>query len=329
MKTGILLTNLGTPDAPTERDLRRYLRQYLSDPRVVNPENFWQKLGWKFALNFIILRKRPKVSAENYAKIWDKFGPGSPLLNITKSQLNKLSTLLSEDYDNLEFAFGMRYGNPSIHSALRDLRDKGCSEVIILPLYPQQSGPTTDSTVDVIQYELGTWTYDIDVAFIENYFNHPKYINALANSVKNHQKHSGKPEKLIMSYHGMPQRYIDNGDVYYEQCLQTSKLLASKLKLDENDYIISFQSVFGKEEWIKPYTDATLKSLANDGVKHVQVICPGFSADCLETLEEIEVENKNYFISAGGDKFSYVPALNDNDDHIDMIYSLITRYLDI
>lgn len=328
MKAGILLTNLGTPEAPTKPALRRYLKKFLSDPRVVNPPSLGQKIIWKLVLNFIILPTRPKKSAENYAKIWGKFGSGSPLLDISQMQLDKVKALLDQEFDDLEFAIGMRYGQPSVHSALRDLRDKGCREIIVMPLYPQQSGPTTLSTLDVIEYELSQWKqHGADVAFVQSYYDDPNYIEALYQSVMRHQAQFGKPEKLVMSYHGMPQRYVDEGDVYYQQCLATSELLAKRLELDSEDYVVSFQSVFGKEQWIKPYTDATLKSLAKDGIKHVQVICPGFSADCLETLEEIEVENKDYFLEAGGERFEYIAALNDDQAHIQMIVARLSQYL--
>ncbi len=328
MKTGILLTNLGTPDSPTEQDLRKYLSEFLSDPRVVDPSNFFQKIVWKIVLNGIILRKRPKKSAENYAKIWDSFGPGSPLLNITNNQLEGVKTTLSKRFNNLEFAVGMRYGNPSIASALQELKVKNCSKIIILPLYPQNSGPTTLSSIDAINKETSSWKDDIDIVVIDQYHQHDDYIQALAQSVAIHQKEHGKPDQLIMSFHGMPQRYVDNGDVYYDQCLKTAQLLSERLNLTQSEYKVSFQSVFGKEEWIKPYTDATLKSLAKDGVEHVQVICPGFSADCLETIEEIDQENRAYFLESGGKTFSYIPALNATDSHIHMISELIAKHLE-
>ena len=324
MKIGILLTNLGTPDSPTEPDLKRYLKEFLSDPRVIDPPN---KLIWFLVLNLIILRKRPKQSAKNYAKIWDSFGMGSPLLNITQSQLDGVKAQLEKTNNNLEFEIGMRYGNPSISSALEKLYQKKCEKVVVLPLYPQKSGPTTRSTLDTVQAKFNTWETPPKLEFVEQYHQDGGYIQALANSITEHQKKFGKPDKLIMSYHGMPKRYVDNGDIYYQHCLETSKQLAKTLDLNDDDYIISFQSVFGKEEWIKPYTDATLKSLPKQGVKHVQVICPGFSADCLETIEEIDQENRAYFLNSGGREFSYIAALNDRDDHIQALSNIISRYL--
>ncbi len=324
MKTGILLTNLGTPDAPTKAALRRYLYEFLSDPRVVDPPN---KLIWWLALNVIILNIRPKKSAKNYAKIWNKIGTGSPLLSITKLQLQGVKKALLKQHENLVFEIGMRYGNPSISSALDKLHAQGCEKIIVLPLYPQYSNTTTLSTLDAINQTLNSWTKKPEIAFIEHYYNNNGYLQSLANSVLEHQAQHGKPDQLMISFHGIPQRYVDNGDVYYDHCVSTAKSLAKKLDLDESDYLFSFQSIFGREPWTKPQTKERLEALASDGVVHIQVICPGFSADCLETLEEIEYENSDYFIQAGGRQFSYIPALNDRDDHINMLIDLISTHL--
>ena len=324
MKTGILLTNLGTPDEPTKPALRRYLAEFLSDPRVVDPPN---KLIWWLALNLIILNIRPKKSAVNYAKIWNSLGPGSPLLNITQSQLEGVQQVLSKQHSNLEFELGMRYGNPSISSALNKLRDKGCSKVIILPLYPQYSKTTTLSTLDAIDLELEAWSSKPEIVFIEHYYQNKAYIQALNNSIKEYQAEHGKPDKLLISFHGIPQRYVDNGDIYYQHCMQTADLLAKSLDLQDDEWQASFQSIFGREEWTKPYTKDTLESLAKSGIENVQVVCPGFSADCLETLEEIDDENRGYFMQAGGKGFGYIPALNARNDHIDAIASVISDHL--
>jgi len=324
MKTGILLTNLGTPDEPTKPALKRYLAEFLSDPRVVDPPN---KLIWWLALNLIILNIRPKKSAVNYAKIWNSLGPGSPLLNITQSQLEGVQQVLSKQYSNLEFELGMRYGNPSISSALNKLRDKGCSKVIILPLYPQYSKTTTLSTLDAIDLELESWPSKPEIVFIEHYYQNKAYIQALNNSIKEYQAEHGKPDKLLISFHGIPQRYVDNGDIYYQHCMQTADLLAKSLDLQDDEWQASFQSIFGREEWTKPYTKDTLESLAKSGIENVQVVCPGFSADCLETLEEIDDENRGYFMQAGGKGFGYIPALNARNDHIDAIASVISDHL--
>ncbi|MBT6278743.1 MAG: ferrochelatase, partial [Candidatus Thioglobus sp.] len=312
MKTGILLTNLGTPDEPTKPALKRYLAEFLSDPRVVDPPN---KLIWWLALNLIILNIRPKKSAVNYAKIWNSLGPGSPLLNITQSQLEGVKQVLSKQHSNLEFELGMRYGNPSISSALNKLKDKGCSKVIILPLYPQYSKTTTLSTLDAIDLELEAWSSKPEIVFIEHYYQNKAYIQALNNSIKEYQAEHGKPDKLLISFHGIPQRYVDNGDIYYQHCMQTADLLAKSLDLQDDEWQASFQSIFGREEWTKPYTKDTLESLAKSGIENMQVVCPGFSADCLETLEEIDDENRGYFMQAGGKGFGYIPALNARNDH--------------
>ena len=324
MKTGILLTNLGTPDEPTKPALKRYLAEFLSDPRVVDPPN---KLIWWLALNLVILNIRPKKSAVNYAKIWNSLGTGSPLLNITQSQLEGVQQVLSKQHSNLEFELGMRYGNPSISSALNKLRDKGCSKVIILPLYPQYSKTTTLSTLDAIDLELESWPSKPEIVFIEHYYQNKAYIQALNNSIKEYQAEHGKPDKLLISFHGIPQRYVDNGDIYYQHCMQTADLLAKSLDLQDDEWQASFQSIFGREEWTKPYTKDTLESLAKSGIENVQVVCPGFSADCLETLEEIDDENRGYFMQAGGKGFGYIPALNARNDHIDAIASVISDHL--
>ncbi|HIF48135.1 ferrochelatase [Candidatus Thioglobus sp.] len=324
MKTGILLTNLGTPDEPTKSALKRYLSEFLSDPRVVDPPN---KLVWWLALNIVILNIRPKKSALNYAKIWDSFGSGSPLLNITQSQLDGVKKVLSEQDSELEFAMGMRYGNPSIAHALNQLKAKGCDKIIVLPLYPQYSKTTTLSTLDAVNLELETWSSQPEIVFIEHYYQNRAYIKALRDSVTEYQAEHGQPNKLLISFHGIPQRYVDNGDIYYQHCLQTADLLAESLNLQAHEWQASFQSIFGREEWTKPYTKDTLESLAQSGVENVQVVCPGFSADCLETLEEIDDENRGYFMDAGGKTFAYIPALNTRKDHIDAIINILSEHL--
>lgn len=324
MKTGILLTNLGTPDEPTKPALKRYLSEFLSDPRVVDPPN---KFVWWLALNIVILNIRPKKSALNYAKIWDSCGPGSPLLNITQSQLDGVKSALSKKNSALEFAMGMRYGNPSIAHALQQLKNKGCERIVTLPLYPQYSKTTTLSTLDAINAELNTWPNQPELVFIEHYYQNKAYIQALNNSIKEFQATHGQPNKLLISFHGIPQRYVDNGDIYYQHCMQTAELLANSLNLQAHEWQASFQSIFGREEWTKPYTKDTLESFAKSGVESVQVVCPGFSADCLETLEEIDDENRGYFMDAGGKSFAYIPALNTRQDHIDAIINVLSEHL--
>jgi ferrochelatase len=324
MKTGILLTNLGTPDSPTRPALKRYLKQFLSDDRVIQAPN---KLVWWLALNVVILNIRPAKSAQNYAKIWDKFGKGSPLLNISNLQLEGIKKTLLSQYDHLAFEVGMRYGNPSIPSALKSLKDKGCDKIIALPMYPQYSETTTLSTLDEINKVLNAWEDTPELVFIDDYYQDKGYIQSLVNSVTEHQAQHGKPDKLMISFHGIPQRFVDNGDVYYDHCVNTTQLLAKALNLQEDEYQLCFQSIFGREEWLKPQTKNSLESLAKKGTQHVQVICPGFSVDCLETLEEINEENRGYFMDAGGAQFSYIPALNDRDDHIQALSSIIAQQL--
>ncbi|RUM78767.1 MAG: ferrochelatase [Candidatus Thioglobus sp.] len=324
MKTGILLTNLGTPDAPTKPALKRYLKQFLSDDRVIQPPN---KLIWWLALNVVILNIRPAKSAKNYEKIWDKFGKGSPLLNISNLQLEGIKKTLLSQYDHLAFEVGMRYGNPSIPSALQSLKDKGCDKIIALPMYPQYSNTTTLSTLDEINKELNAWKNTPELVFIDDYYQDKGYIQSLVNSVIEHQAQHGKPDKLMISFHGIPQRFVDNGDVYYDHCVNTTRLLAEALNLKKDEYQLCFQSIFGREEWLKPQTKSSLEYLAKNGTNHVQVICPGFSVDCLETIEEIDEENRGYFMEAGGKEFSYIPALNDRDDHIQALSSIIAQQL--
>ena len=326
MKTGILLTNLGTPDAPTKPALRRYLKQFLSDERVIQPPN---KLIWWLALNVVILNIRPAKSARNYAKIWHSFGEGSPLLNITNLQALGIQKVLANDFDEVELEVGMRYGNPSIDLALERLNFKGCEKIVVLPLYPQYSDTTTGSTRDAVNTALKSWKNAPELVFIDNYYQNKGYLQSLVNSVTEHQQKHGKPDKLMISFHGIPQRFVDNGDVYYDHCVNTTKLLVKALNLNENEYQLCFQSIFGREEWLKPQTKASLESLAQSGVTHVQVICPGFSVDCLETIEEIDEENRGYFMQAGGKTFSYIPALNDRQDHIKALSTIIAQQLSL
>ncbi|MBC6906333.1 ferrochelatase [Saccharophagus sp. K07] len=319
---GVLLTNLGTPAAPTAEALRPYLKEFLSDPRVIE----LPKWKWWPILHGIILRVRPKKSAKLYASVWTE--QGSPLMSISLEQTAKLNAYFERKYPGkVRVKLGMRYGEPAIGKVLREFQDEGINRIIVLPLYPQYSGPTVGSTFDAVAQELIHWRWTPELHFINTYHDHPLYIEALANSVKAHIAEHGEPEKLILSYHGMPQRYFDGGDPYYCYCQKTSRLVAEKLGWDKDRYITSFQSQFGKEEWIKPDTSTTLQQLAQNGIKKVAVICPGFSADCLETLEEIGVENKKLFLSAGGESYHYIPALNAGEEHIGVMGTLVGKYL--
>lgn len=320
-KKGILLVNLGTPDAPEPIALRRYLKEFLSDHRVVEIPRFL----WLMILHLFILPFRSKSSAKLYASVWTK--EGSPLLAITKRQGLALQQQLDDDYGEAELpvVIGMRYGNPSIKSALKLLVDKNVRDITVLPLYPQYCAATTGSTFDAIAKELQGYRWVPSIRFINGYHQAPEYINAISQSISRYIEQSGMPERFIFSYHGTPQRYLEQGDPYYCFCIQTTRLVVEALGLNSEQVISSFQSRFGKATWLQPYTDVTLKSLAEEGVKRVAVICPGFSSDCLETIEEIEVENRAYFIDAGGQTYDYIPCLNDSQDHIDMMYQLIKK----
>jgi len=315
---GLLLTNLGTPDEPTTPALRRYLKEFLSDPRVVE----MNRVVWWLILHGIILNTRPAKSAAAYRSVWTE--DGSPLMQFSLQQQRKLQSLLGE---TIRVELAMRYGNPSIASGLQRLRQQGCDKILIVPLYPQYAGATTGSTFDAVADVLKTWRYIPEIRMMNNYHAHPDYIAALAATVRKHWQEHGKGERLLMSFHGIPERYAEQGDPYPQQCRTTASLLAELLELEDKNWFISFQSRFGKEPWIQPYTDATLKAWGQEGVQSVDVICPGFSADCLETLEEIGVENRDYFLEAGGKSLRYIPALNAQDEHIHALYRIIQQQL--
>jgi len=319
---GVLVTNVGTPQAPTTPALRRYLKQFLSDPRVI--EN--QGLMWSLILNGIILRTRPSRSAEGYRKIWTE--EGSPLLAITRKQVAGLETRLRERIGSpLHVAPGMGYGEPSIRSGLEALQRKGCRRILVIPLYPQYAAATTGSTFDAVAEVLKSWRWVPELRFVTNYHDDPAYIRALAASIREFWGKVAKPEKLLVSFHGLPKRYLLEGDPYHCQCHKTARLLIAELGLQDDEWQLAFQSRFGREEWLKPYTDETLKSWGRAGVKSVNVVCPGFSADCLETIEEIGEENRGYFQAAGGGEYRYIPALNDRADHMEALASLAERNL--
>lgn len=322
-RMGVLLLNLGTPDEPTTPALRRYLKQFLSDPRVIELPK-WQ---WWPILNLIILNVRPKKSAAAYREVWDHYAEGSPLLTISRAQQRGLQERLAKQMAGpVTVALGMRYGNPSVASALAELHDAGARRIVVLPLYPQYAGATTASTFDAVYDELKTWRWIPEMRFINHYHREPAYLDALAASVREHVAENGMPQKLIMSFHGVPKRYLLAGDPYHCECHVTGRLLAERLGLSTDQYMVTFQSRFGKEEWLKPYTDETLKTLPGQGIKQIAVICPGFSADCLETIEEIGQENRAYFMEAGGETYHYIPALNERDDHLDALTQLIRRH---
>tara|TARA_Y100000590_G_C15693463_1_gene1004279 strand:+ start:542 stop:1567 length:1026 start_codon:yes stop_codon:yes gene_type:complete len=318
-KTGVLITNLGTPDAPTANALKPYLKEFLSDPRVIEVP----KLIWQIVLNLFILQIRPSRSAKNYKKIWTD--EGSPLLHISKKQVSLVEEKLKAEFPNTIFALAMRYGNPSIKSVLKKFQDQQVRRLLVFPLYPQYCAATTGSTFDSISSTLQKWRWIPEIRFINQYFEEDLFIKAIADSIKHAEKEKGKPQRIIFSYHGIPKKYHINGDPYHCFCLKTSRLVREYLDLKEEDIITTFQSRFGSQEWLQPYTDETLKKLPKNGIKKIHIISPGFSTDCLETLEELKEENKEYFMKAGGTEYHYIPCLNDNSDHIEMISSLIRK----
>lgn len=321
--TGILLTNLGTPDAPTSSALRRYLAEFLWDPRIVDG---LPRAVWWLILHGIILRIRPARSARAYRSVWTD--DGSPLLVIARKQLTALRKELATRLSGpVVMELGMRYGNPSIASALKKLQAAGARRILVLPLYPQYSSSTTASTFDAVAQELAHWRWVPEMRFINQYHDDGGYIEALAASIRENWLTREPAEKLLFSFHGTPRRFLTDGDPYYCQCQKTARLVAERLGLTEDRWQVTFQSIFGREEWLKPYTIDTLRELATDGTHSVDIICPGFSADCLETLEEIQVENRDAFLEAGGKNYHYIPALNDRADHIQALAGLIQQHL--
>jgi ferrochelatase len=319
-KIGVLITNLGTPDAPNKKELKVYLNQFLSDPRVIE----LPKILWQIILKLVILQIRPSKSAEAYKQIWtDK---GSPLLDIANRQLNKIQSSFSSKNENIVFEVGMRYGNPSIPDALLKLQKKQVRRLLVLPMYPQYCAATTGSTFDEVTNVLQKWRWIPEMRFINQYFEEKNYIEALSNSIKSFWKKTSKPQKIIFSYHGIPKRYLINGDPYHCFCLKTTRLVKEYMGLSDDEIMTTFQSRFGREEWLKPYTSETLKELPKQGIKNIHIISPGFSSDCLETLEELEEENKEYFMESGGENYHYIPCLNDHDDHIDVFVNLIKKH---
>jgi ferrochelatase len=320
--TGVLLTNLGTPAAPTSVALRRYLAEFLWDPRVVElPRPLW----W-LILHGVILRTRPRHSAHAYAKIWNE--QGSPLLSISQAQAAALQEALTKQMPGpVQVALGMRYGQPSIAQALEELRQAGVRRLVVLPLYPQYASATTGSTWDAVSRVLSRWRWLPELRFITHYHDFPGYIAALSESAKSHWGKYGQPDKLIFSFHGIPKRTFLAGDPYFCECHKTARLVAESLELPENAWQVVFQSRFGREEWLQPYADKTLEALGKAKTRRVGVICPGFAADCLETLEEMAQTNKALFFKAGGQEFHYIPALNDRPAHIKALAQLVKQHI--
>tara|TARA_A100001037_G_scaffold207921_1_gene186251 strand:+ start:1868 stop:2860 length:993 start_codon:yes stop_codon:yes gene_type:complete len=313
-KIGVLISNLGTPDSPSRKDLKKYLNQFLMDKRVID----LPRLLWIPILKIIILNIRPRKSAKLYRSIWtDK---GSPLMVFSKNILKKLSDSID---DRITVALGMRYGSPSIKEAMDIFKKEKISKILVFPLYPQAGSPTTSSTFDAVTDYLRNISWMPDLRFVSGYHDHNAYISALVRSVNNSFNEHGRPDKLIFSFHGMPYRYLEKGDPYYCFCHKTARLTAEKLDLDEYSYDIAFQSRFGSDKWLEPYIDRLLVNEANNGTKYIQVISPGFAVDCLETLEEISIQYRELFISNGGKRFEYIPCLNDGQDQLDLIRSII------
>ncbi len=318
--TGILITNLGTPDAATAKAVRKYLAEFLWDPRVIDKPRWL----WWLILHGIILRIRPAKVAKNYAKVWTK--EGSPLLCISKLQQAQLQKSLTYKFNHpVHVELAMRYGTPTVEQALKNLRKLNVQRLIVLPLYPQFSATTTASTFDAIAQTFKQWRYLPETRFIQHYHDNPEYIQAIADSITQYQTEHGIPDKLLFSFHSLPERYLYDGDPYYCECQKSARLVAEKLSLSPEQWQIAFQSRFGPEKWLGPYTDKTLQSWGEQGVKYVQVVCPGFAADCLETLEEIAMQNKETFLHAGGNKYDYIPALNADEQHIHALADIVVQ----
>ncbi|OOV88953.1 ferrochelatase [Oceanospirillum linum] len=322
LSQGVLLVNLGTPDAPTPAAVKRYLAEFLHDHRVVDLTRWL----WCPILHGVILQVRPKRVAKAYAEVWTD--SGSPLLAISRQQQLAVQKELNHRGFGLPVELAMTYGNPSISSALQSLDHQGVEEVIVLPLYPQYSATTTGAVFDKLARVIAKRPEFPGISFIRDYYRREGYLDALAQSVKDHWQEHGRGERLLISFHGIPKRYADNGDPYPQHCHYTAEQLAARLGLKEAEWLCSFQSRFGREEWLQPYTDKTLEQWGKE-IRQVDVICPAFAADCLETLEEIQVENRDIFCTAGGEQLSYIPALNDRHDHIAFLADLIQQKITV
>ncbi|GAB4058417.1 ferrochelatase [Uliginosibacterium sediminicola] len=319
---GILLINLGTPDEPTPKAVRRYLKQFLWDPRVVEIP----RAVWWLILNGIILNTRPKASAQKYAKVWSS--EGSPLRVHTEKQAKLLQGyFVQAGYRNVQVDYAMRYGQPDVASALGRLKAAGCTRILALPMYPQYAASTTASAVDALGAAFARLRNQPELRVVRNFHDDPAYIRALAHSVQTHWNQNGRGELLVMSFHGLPRFSLDKGDPYFCECHKTARLLAEALNLKPEQYQVTFQSRFGRTEWLKPYTQPTLEALAKKGSKHIDIICPGFVADCLETLEEIAIECRAAFLANGGQALNYIPCLNEQHDFISALLTLAQRHM--
>ena len=335
-RIGVLVTNLGTPDAPTAAAVRRYLAEFLTDPRVIELPRW----VWRVILHGVVLRIRPRRSARAYASIWTP--EGSPLLVNSRTIADALEARWVDAPEarrtdapqerwagprpgRVAVALGMRYGAPSIPEALHALREAGAARIVVLPLYPQYSGTTGGSTFDAVAKTLSSWRRVPALRFIDHYHDDPGYIDALAASIEAAWSEGGRPDRLLFSFHGLPRRYLDAGDPYHCECRKTARLVAQKLGLDPGTWIVAFQSRVGREEWLRPYTDETLAEWGRERLGRIDVVCPGFSADCLETLEEIAIRGRDSFVAAGGGTLRYIPALNAGEAHVTALASLVER----
>ena len=319
-KTGVLLVNLGTPDSTSWLDIRKYLKEFLSDRRVieVNP------IIWQIILNIFILTFRPSKTAKAYKEIWMNDINMSPLKYFTEMQMKKLGDKMNTGSVVVDYA--MRYGNPSINSKIKKLQEEGCENLVILPLYPQYAAATTATVCDEVYRSLMKMRWQPSLQIIPHYESNSLYIEALVNSInKKISEINWKPDLIVASYHGIPKKYFDKGDPYQCYCQKTSRLISEKFT--KIPITTTFQSRFGPQEWLKPYTDKTFEKLPMEGKKNILVICPGFSSDCVETLEEILIQGKESFLEAGGENFDLIPCLNDNDDHINLFKSLVSKYI--
>lgn len=325
-KVGVLMVNLGSPDAPTARDVRRYLGEFLHDPRVVDTSRWI----WCPVLHGIILRIRPTRSAKAYASIWSEpdgvEGGEAPLVRISRQQVEGVRNVLGDD---VQVELAMRYGNPSIPDVLDKMMAEGCTHIGVLPLYPQYAGATTASVFDGVAKAIKGRRDMPEIRFIRDYYSDPDYIKALASTITEHVSELDfKPDVILASYHGLPKRYVDEGDPYQSECEQTTRLLREEMGYSEEFLRTTFQSRFGPKEWLQPYTDKTLEAFPAQGIKNVCVLTPGFAADCLETLEEMSIEAREIFHEKGGENFSFIPCLNTRPDHIELLAKLAkTRLL--
>ncbi|WP_151750774.1 ferrochelatase [Acinetobacter bereziniae] len=322
-KVLIIIANLGTPDAPTAPAVRAFLKQFLSDQRVIEIP----KILWAIILNAFVLPFRPKRVAEAYAQVWSNDSPMREILFKQVQQLQKKLSVFNTNFD-LTIVPAMTYGRPGIDRVLDEAESQLYDHIILFPLFPQYSATSTAPLYDAVAKWLLKQRNIPGLSFIRDYYQHPLYIQALANSVRDYQQQHGQAEKLLMSFHGIPQPYADKGDPYADRCRVTAQKVAQALQLSDDQWAISFQSRFGKQEWVKPYTDQLLQAWAEQGVASVQILSPAFSADCLETLEELAIQNAELFLKAGGKDYAYIPALNDRDDHIDLLGLLLQTQLE-